>query len=316
MDADTLFRRFFLPLYPEGARSDLAAIRTVDANSAKNPAIYAHLGDAASRFAVLFPKLVGEGAAALGELDFSDASVHRLSAAITAERRDAWASEGAPGTAESTLFNVVVHGAAYVGACIVKNHGGTFAVRSPLWESLVTLVSRVGTGDLPVFHWWLKALADAPANGEPPRTTLADRYRAHVEVPRTSPEAMAPIFEGERKFPRLSKVRYDVLYKYLKAHVPELKDLGDFPSPERFEELELSWIDVLSLAQNRILLFVAFGKRGLHLFFFTAQGFDKSLFYMADSFPEPVVRARGDKLEVHLAVGEKPVVHEMPFWGI
>ena len=74
MDADTLFRRFFLPLYPEGARSDLAAVRTVDANPAKNPAIYAHLGDAASRFAVLFPKLVGEGAAALGELDFTDAS--------------------------------------------------------------------------------------------------------------------------------------------------------------------------------------------------------------------------------------------------
>ncbi len=84
MDADTLFRRFFLPLYPEGARSDLATLRTVDANSAKNPAIYAHLGDAASRFAVLFPKLVGEGSAALGELDFTDASVHRLSAAITA----------------------------------------------------------------------------------------------------------------------------------------------------------------------------------------------------------------------------------------
>ncbi len=107
MDADTLFRRFFLPLYPEGARSDLSAVRTVDANPAKNPAIYAHLGDAASRFAVLFPKLVGEGAAALGELDFTDASVHRLSAAISAERRDAWANEGAAGTAESSSTTMI-----------------------------------------------------------------------------------------------------------------------------------------------------------------------------------------------------------------
>jgi len=313
LDADTLFRSLFLPLYPAGPETDLSLVRSTDANPAKNPALLAHLGDAAERFSRMFPKLAGEDP----NLDFSDASVHRLSRLLTASRRDAWRASGAEGTAENALFNVVVHGAAYVGACIVKNHGGVWAMRSPLWESLVTLSSRVGTGDLPVFHWWLKSLADAPSTAdERSAASLADRYRANVEVPRAKPEDLPPIFEGARKLPRITKVRYDVFYKYLKAHVPELRDLGDFPSPERFEELGLSWLDVHALGDNRVLLVVGFGRSGLHLFFFTSQGFDKALYYPADAFPEPLVRARGDKLEVHLAIGEKPMVHEMLYWGI
>ena len=313
MHADQLFRSLFLPLYPAAAKDDLARARTVDANPAKNPALLAHLGDAAERFAVLFPKLAGEDP----NLDFSDASVHRLSRLLTAERRDAWLASGAEGTADNALFNLVVHGAAYVGACIVKNHGGTWAMRNPMWESLVTLSSRAGTGDVPLFHWWLKSLADAPSKDEhSSHASLADRYRANVEVPRSKPEDLTPIFTGERKLPRITKVRYDVFYKYLKAHVPELRDLGDVPSPERFEELGLKWLDVHALGENRVLLVVGFGKSGLHLFFFTSAGFDKALYYPADAFPEPLVRPRGDKLEVHLAVGEKPMVHEMLYWGI
>jgi hypothetical protein len=313
LDADAIFRSYFLPLYPEAARADLGVARTIDANPAKNPALFAHLGDAALRFSVLFPKLAGEDPI----LDFSDASVHRLSALLTPGRRDAWAKEGAAGTAESSLFNVIVHGVAYVGACVVKNHGGTWAMRNPMWESLVTLSSRAGTGDLPLFHWWLKSIADAPSSADHAHATLADRYRAQVEVPRARPEDLPKIFEGERKLPRITKVRYDVLYKYLKAHLPELRDLGEgFPSPERFEELGLKWIDLVALAENRLLLLVGFGSTGLHLFFLTKSGFEKSLYYPADGFPEPVVRVRGEKLEVHLAIGEKPMVHEMLYWGI
>lgn len=313
MDADQLFRTVFLPLYPPALADDLARVRTTDANPARNPALFAHLGDAAERFSVMFPRLVGSDP----ELDFTDASVHRLSRLLTAERRAAWLAEGAAGTPESTLFNVVVHGAAYVGACIVKNHGGVWSLRNPAWESVVTLSSRVGVGNLPVFHWWLKALADAPPAGEERgAASLADRYRAHVEVPRARPEDLPPIFTGERKLPRITKIRYDVFYKYIKAHVPELRDLGDFPSPERFDELSFKWIDVHALGENRVLLVVGFGKGGLHLFFFTSRGFDKALYYPADAFPEPLVRPRGDKIEVHLAIGEKPMVHEMLYWGI
>ena len=309
--ADALFASFFLPLYPEAAARDLAKARSTDANPAKNPSLYAHLGEAAERFAVMFPRLVGEEV----DLDFTDASVHRLAALLTAERRDAWAAQGTPGTPENALFNVVVHGAAYLGACIVKNHGGAWSLRNPMWESVVTLTSRAGTGDLPLFHWWLKSLADenlAHASG-----SLADRYRTHVEVPRARPEDLPPIFEGERRLPRLTKVRYDVLYKYIKAHLPELRDLGEhFPSPERFEEYELKWLEPLALGENRILLLSGLGRGGLHLFFLTKTGFEKALFFPADSFPDPIVRARGDKLEVHLSLEKKQVVHEMLYWGM
>ncbi len=310
--AESLFLSHFLPLYPEPARADLALARASDANPGKNPNVYAQLEDAAARFAALFPRLVGGDV----ELDFSDASVHRVSAALTRARREAWAGEGAPGTADNTLFNVVVHGAAYVAACIVRSHGGVWAVRNPMWESLVTLRSRAGTGDLPVFHWWLKSLTDGALSpgGE---ATLADRYRAQVELPCATPEAWPRLFEGERKLPRITKVRYDVLHKYLKAHVPEVRDLGAvFPSPERFDELGFKWLELTALGDNRVLLISGLGRTGLHLFFITASGHDKALYYQADSFPEPLVRARGEKLEVHLSVGAQPVVHEMLYWGI
>ncbi|HQY61852.1 MAG: hypothetical protein IPF92_26155 [Myxococcales bacterium] len=308
--AESLFLSHFLPLYPESARADLGLARATDANPGKNPALVDQLEDTALRFAALFPRLV-EGAV----LDFSDASVHRLSASLTRERREAWASDGgAAGAADNTLFNVVVHGAAYVAACIVKNHGGRWAVRNPLWESLVSLTSRAGTGDLPVFHWWLKALSDAALAGE---ANLSDRYRAQVELPCARPETWPRLFEGERSLPRITKVRYDVLHKYLKAHVPEVRDLGVvFPSPERFDELGFKWLDVRALGDNRVLLISGLARAGFHLFFLTASGFDKALYYPADSFPEPVVRPRGDKLEVHLAVGTQPVVHEMLYWGL
>ena len=182
--AESIFRAYFWPLYPEDARSEegLAAARATDANPARNAHLLAHLDEAASVFAARGAALFGQDLA----LDLSDASVHRLSAAVTRERRDHWASAGAAGTPESELFNVVVHGAAYVGACITARHGGTWSMRRPAWESVVRLESRLGEAYLAVFHWWLKSLGDdALASGH----TLADRYRAHVENACARPEA-------------------------------------------------------------------------------------------------------------------------------
>ena len=152
--AQSLFNDYFLPLYPTEAARDLAAARTTDANPGKNRAIFVQLTDAARVF-------VDSSAGVFGkplELDFSPASVHRLGAAVTRERRDAWmrADVGSP---KSELFNVVVHGAAYLGECAVRA-GGTWSARNPLWESVVRLQSRSGEGDLAVFHWWLKSLDD------------------------------------------------------------------------------------------------------------------------------------------------------------
>ena len=309
--ADALFREHFYPRYPDDAKADRARARETDANPAKNPSLVAHLDDAARIFAARADALfAGQGAASLGALDFSDASVHRLSVALTRARRDRWAR------GDGELFNVVVHGAAYVGACIARNHGATWSLRRPMWESLVRLRSRAGDADLPVFHWWLKSLADdalASSGGY----TLADRYRTHVEIPCTRADELPLIAAPDRVLPRIAKsVRYDVLYKHLRAHLPELRDLGeDFPSPERFAEYGFKWMDLSLVGGGRMLLMNAQGEHGAHLFWIGAHGFEKSAFYPSDAFPDHRVKVSGDKLQIIVSVDKKMVVHEMLWWG-
>jgi len=300
--ADELFRQWFLPLYPVDAR-DLAKVRATDANPANNPSIVAHLEDAASVFVARAKEILGADL----RLDFSDASVHRLSAALTRERRDAWMRAGSG--AENELFNVVVHGAAYVGACVVRAHGGAWSVRRPLWESMVRLKSRAGEADLAVFHWWLKSLADDA------EATLADRYRAHVEVPCARPEEL-PRIAPSRTLPRIAKPRYDVFYKYIKAHLPELRDLGEhFPTPERFEAYRFKWLELALVGDGRMLVVHGPSEGGVAMFWLTAAGFEKSAFWAADSFPEHRVKIDGEKIAVILGVGGKVVTHEMLWWG-
>ncbi|MFO0665567.1 MAG: hypothetical protein U0174_16545 [Polyangiaceae bacterium] len=318
LTADELWNQHFRALYPADARADLERARQEDANPSGNANILSHLDDAAARFVamskVLFARDLG--------LDYSDASVHRLSAAITKEVRDAWASEVVPSGAApeagvpnpSTLFQAVVHGSAYVGACIVRNHGGAWRVRRPLWESLVALSSPRGDGLLPVFHWWLRSLSDAELG----TYSLADRYRAYVESPHRKREDMPVVFEGAdaRTLPRVQKVRYDIFYKYLKAHLPELKDVGkDFPTPERFEAYGFSWLQPMFLGGGRMLLLYGRGDKGLHLFWLGKDGFEASLYVACDKFPDPRVIVSGDKLQIHFAHGEKPQCHEVLWWG-
>jgi hypothetical protein len=311
--AETLFERYLWPLYPEDARRDLELARTVDANPAGNPSVSAHLDEAARVFASMAPGLFGKDDP---RLDFTDASVHRLSVAITPARRDLWGSRGAPGTAENELFNVIVHGAAYVGACVTREHGGVWSLRRPLWESVVSFESRAGRGDLAVLQWLVKSLADPPPDA--PVTTLADRYRTHVEIPGLDPEAIPKLIStGERRIPRLAKVRYASLHQHLRAHVPEIKDLGvDFPSAERFEAMRLGWLDFAVVGDGRMLVLFGPGDGGAYLFWLTAAGFEKSAHFPADSFPEPILTVQGEKLRVLHQVTGKTVAHEMLWWGL
>lgn len=311
--AEELFRRHFLPLYPEDAANDLAAARATDANPANNPAILGHLDEAAQIFERMHVAAFGRHLT----LDRSDASVHRLGAALTRDRRDALLARGPEGTADNELFNVVVHGAAYVGACIAQRHGGEWAVRRPLWESLVHLKSRAGDGQLAVFHWWLKSLADdAFTEDGAVRLGLGERYRAHVEVPCTDPDALPILIGDARKLPRITKVRYDVLYKYLKAHLPELRDLGeDFPSPERFDAYRFKWLECALVGDGRMVLLYGPGEGGLHAFWLDGQGFQKSALFAAEAFPEPVVKVDGEKIQIIVSVGGTPQVHEVLWWG-
>lgn len=314
--AEALFRELFLPLYPEDAKSDLARARAEDANPGENPAVRAHLDDAARVFVGMAPAVLRVDSARLG-LDFTDASVHRLSAALTREVCSRLAAEGKG--ADNALFNVVVHGAPYVGACIVRNHGAAWCVRRPLWESVVRLRSRAGEADLPIFHWWLKACAEP--SGDATQATLADRYRAHVEVPCARPEELPIIAPPDRELPRLSKIRYDVFYKYLKAHLPEIRDVGEaFPSPERFAELGFQHLTFNLLGGGRMLLIHGPTKHGLHAFWLTKEGFEKAAFWPSDPFPAPLLRVKltdagEERLEVVLARDQKPLVLELLWWG-
>jgi hypothetical protein len=305
--AQTIFERYFLPLYPPDSRANLDAARTTDANPGDNPSILAQIGDIARTFAELAPAAFDEPGLAL---DLSDASVHRLGVLLTAEVRDRWLkmpSDGPP-----LLAQVVIHGAIYVGACVVKTRGAKWLVRRPLWESLVRLESPAGTADLAVFHWWLKALSDEEIG----KGRLLDRYRTHVEVPTFDASSLRVIAPADRRLPRLSKVRYDLLYKHLKAHLPELRTVGDdFPSPERFEQYAFSSLDFHLLGGGRMLLLWGPTKEGLHLFWLDADGFQKSAFFPADSFPAPMVKVDGDKLVVLTSVQGKQETHEMLWWG-
>jgi hypothetical protein len=306
---EEVFARFFWPLYPPDARTraDLERARTTDANPGRNPNFVAHLDDAAERFGRNARDLFG---ADLG-LDCSDSSVHRLSAALTPERRDVWATQGAVGTPDNTLFNAAIHGAAYVGSCILKSHQGSWRIRRPLWESAVRLRSRAGVADLAIFHWWLKSLSD-DAQG----TTLADRYRAHVEVPCARPEELPVLFHGDRSLPRLREPRYDRLHKYLRAHLPEMRELGnDFPSPDRLESFSLRWLDFHAVGGGRMVLMAGAGKRGLHLFWLSAMGLEKGVFFLCDTFPDPVVRVVAARIIVLAREAGLERTHEMLWWG-
>jgi hypothetical protein len=309
LTAERLFRRYFLPLYPPEVRDDLAKARTTDANPAGNPKILEQLDAIAETFVKAAPGALGQEDL---ELDYSDASVHRLAQALTRQARDALITPVDKVGEVPPIVMVVTHGAVYVGACAVKNHGARWLVRNPLWESLVELESRAGTGSLAVFQWWLKALGDDEVDDH----RLADRYRQHVEVPTASPEELPVIAEPGRKLPRLKKVRYDTLFKYIKAHLPELRDLGEhFPSPERLEEMAFSHLDFMLIGGGRMLLMYGPTDRGAHLFWLDAGGFSASAYYPADAFPAPIVKEQGDKIEVHVCILGKPQYHEMLWWG-
>ncbi|HVH45425.1 MAG TPA: hypothetical protein VM925_23890 [Labilithrix sp.] len=316
-----LFRELFLPLYPEDAKGDLSRARSEDANPGNNPSFILHLEDAARVFVGMAPTALGVAEGAL-ELDYSDASVHRLSAALTTARRDKLRGQGAAGTPDNVLFNFVVHGAAYVGACIVRSHGGTWAIRRPLWESVVHLVSRAGEADLPVFHWWLKSLADAgePSAESGTAASLADRYRAYVEIPCARAEDLPVIAPPDRPLPRLTKVRYDAFYKYLRAQLPEIRDVGDaFPSPERFADYEFKHLSFELVGGGRMLVVHGPTKHGLHAFWLTKEGFEKSAFWPCDAFPAPILRVKNDgpeqKIEILLSRDGTQAALELLWWG-
>jgi hypothetical protein len=175
----------------------------------------------------------------------------------------------------------------------------------------VRLRSRAGEADLPIFHWWLKSLAGEDAS-------LADRHRAYVEIPCAKPEDLPLIAPVDRSLPRLTKVRYDTLHRHLRAHLPELRDLGEhFPSPERFAELGFQNLSFTLVGGGRMLIIHGPTKHGLHALWLTSAGFEKSAFWPCDAFPAPILRVNdaGDRIEVVLSRDQKAAMLELLWWG-
>jgi len=303
LTTERLFREQFLPLYPPGV--DLATLRSTDANPANNPALLFVAEETAQLFAKLAPEALSRPDL---ELDFSDASVHRLSAALTTECREQLLAP-APVGKPSLFVHFVSHGALYLGAVAVKNHGARFVLRNPLWETSVELTSRAGVATLSPFWWLLRSWSDDGG------ATLADRYRTLVEVPTEDVDSWPILAPVGRRLPRLGRVRYDLLYQHLKQHLPELTDFGaDFPPPARFEELAFRFMEFDLVGEGRLLLLRGQTRSGVHLFWLNQSGFIKAVFFEADPTPEHRV-AIGPTLQIELTHGGKPVQHEMLWWG-
>ncbi len=311
MDTEQLFRERFLPHYPAGARANLVEARSVDANPGANPEFSQRMAAFAETFVHGVAAIDPQGA----PLTFDDASVHRLSALLGPTLRDELVSRG-------ELVPFVVHGVAWLGELIVRVNGGAWRFRNPLWESFVHLTSAAGEAELALFSWFLKALT--PPEDGVGASTLADRYRRFVERPTLDVAAMPVVVKGERKLPRLAKVRYDLLHKYLRAHLPELSDLGEhFPSPERFEAYNFRFIDAAVVGDGRMVVLSGLAEGGFGAFWLGAAGFEGALFVPCDTFPEPRAEVIGDasvslltqRIRLHFAQNKQPLFEELLWWG-
>lgn len=334
LTAERLFRERFLPLYPLQARTSagLAALRAADANPSNNPAIFRALEETADLFANLAPHALGVTTLCL---DRTDASIHRLSRELTTKARDKLFSarrDTASTNEPPLLIHFVAHAAIYIGACAVANHGGQWLVRSPLWETRVALASKAGKAEIAPFSWLLRCLSD-----EGDTTTLADRYRTHVEVPFADVDSWPVLVDPHKRVPRLSgnPVRYDAVVRHWKAHLSGIQELGeDFPTPERFTELGFRWLEFLVVGAGRaVIVHGPARERGIHLFWLGQSGFMKAAYFDVDA---PAASAEGGAAESHrvtieqaedpggasqqvvlvsIAKGNEKIEHRMMWWG-
>jgi hypothetical protein len=306
---EQLFREQFLPLYPPGV--ELAELRRTDANPSNNPALLRGAQETAELFARLAPSALQAPDLAL---DFSDASVHRLSLALTVEARERLlASSG--GDAPSLFIHLLTHGALYIAMTAAKGRDAKLVLRNPLWETSVELTSRAGVAMLSPFWWLLRSWSDDGG------ATLADRYRTLVEVPTEDVERWPVLAPPDRRLPRLGRVRYDLLFQHLKQHLPELTDFGeDFPPPARFEELGFRFLEMKLVGEGRLLLLHGQTRNGVHLFWLNKSGFIKAAFFEADPSPEHRLRERIGAngigvLEIELTRGGSTEALELLWWG-
>ncbi len=308
MTPEALFRAHFQRLYP--VRESLEDLRESDVNPGGNPAFTERLETFADTFQRVAPVALCKPDLVLA---CDDASVHRLGVLLDRETRDRWAAQTLEDGA-TLLSKVVIHGAVWVASCVVRTRPdkARYLFRNPLWETRVELTSAAGIGELSPFMWWLKALS----NEEIDRPSLGDRYRTHVEVPTFDASSLPVIAPPDRRVPRLAKVRYDALFRHLKAHVPEIASVGDdFPSPARLDELGFKWLEGRWLGEGRMLLLHGPTQEGVMALWMSARGFEKSAFFEVDAGSSHMVDVDGPKVRFVIRSSGRDVVHEMLWWG-
>ena len=316
VDAEELFVRFFLPLYPPDARADLARARATDANPAGNPALLAHLDDAANRFVANAPALFERRPGARPqrrERAPPERGAHAPSA------RDAWAAQRRAGharerrsstrscTARRTSAPASSRSTAACGACAGRSGRASCASsRAPARPT--SRSSTGGSSRSPTRPTGVQA------------ATLADRYRAHVEVPCARPEELPVVSSsGARALPRLKKptLRRSCT-STLRAHLPELRDLGRglprSPSGSTAFALHVDRLPRRSAAGAWSLLAGA-SPAGAAPLLADGGGFEKSAFFPCDASrirssgwtPIASSRMTSDQGETR--------EHEMLWWG-
>jgi hypothetical protein len=112
----------------------------------------------------------------------------------------------------------------------------------------------------------------------------------------------------------LREPTYDRLHKYVRAHLPELRDLGaDFPSAERFAAFAFRWADFLLVGGGRYVVLAGASAEGLHLFWIGHAGFEKAAFIAGHG--EPTVRLEGERIVAEVPSHGEEQTHELLWWG-
>lgn len=309
LTASDLLARWFWAHYPADVRAAPFLHRDVDANPGNNPGLPAALAEAAELFAANAAGLLGEA------LPFTDEGVAALARGLTRERRDAWMAASDPAPPDSHFVQVVVHAAAYLGEVMVRAHGGRWEIRRPLWESVI---HRRRGGTVSPFHWLLKSLADDAVD----EVALAARWRIHVVMHDLDLDG-APVIAPAKRLPTLKRPTYDLLVKYLRQHLPELRDVGEgFPSPAEFTAKAYEGLSFERLHGGRVValhgLVPAEGDRPpvVEVSWLTARGFDHADTIPCDAGGAYFGRAVSDELiEVTVAWQGKPHTHRLSVRG-
>jgi len=242
LSAADLLSRWFWPHYPEDVRRAPFLHRDVDANPGNNPALAAVLPEAAALFVANAPGLLGT------PITLDDDGVALLARTLDRPLRDRWMAESDPSRPDNVFVQAILHATAFLGEVLVRHHQGRWELRRPMWESIVHRPSPMG-GAIAPFHWLLKSLADDAIDTAP----LAVRWRLHVVQPAADPSDF-PVLTAAKSLPELKAPTYDLLVKYLHAHLKSVTDLGEgFPSAREFTERGYSALRFTPLHGGRIL---------------------------------------------------------------